>query len=464
MRTALTLLIVLLLGIPTEYGTSRKFASLRAQNGPPVSRTGLRVHAAGTHLETTAGEPFFYLADTAWELLHRCDGAETRTYLTDRAAKGFNVIQTVVLAELEGLTAPTPAGHLPLVDRDPARPNEAYFRHVDEVARLADSLGLYLGLLPTWGDKFNKKWGVGPEVFTPDNAAVFGRYLGERYRDHNVIWILGGDRNPEEAEDFAIVRAMARGIRAAVGDRQLITYHPQGGYKSSDFFAEDGWLDFHMFQSGHGSYGDKQNYDFPRDVKRTAPGKPVINGEPCYEDHPVNWRPVNGWFTDFDVRRTAYWSVLAGTAGHAFGNHNIWQMWRPGREPISSARTDWRTALHYPGAAQMGHLRRLMESLPYWRLQPDFNLFTAMPNSSGREALVARTDDTRLVLAYTPYGDELTLARDRIPPNVDCSWFDPRTGASVPFTPAEAEDSLTFDPPFAAAPGNDWLLILRANR
>lgn len=427
---------------------------VRAQNE-------LRISSDGSHLETTEEAPFFYLADTAWELLHRCDEAETRMYLKDRVAKGFNVIQTVVLAELEGLREPTPAGHLPLQKLNPTQPSEAYFRHVDEVARLADSFGIYLGLLPTWGDKFNKKWGVGPEVFTPENAAVFGKYLGERYRNNNIIWILGGDRNPEEAEDFAIVRAMAAGIRSAVGDKQLMTYHPQGGFKSSDFFTDDNWLDFHMFQSGHGSYGDKQNYDFPRDVKREAPGKPVINGEPCYEDHPVNWRPVNGWFTDFDTRRTAYWSVLAGATGHTFGNHNIWQMWRPGREPVSSARTDWHTALHFPGAAQMGHLRKLMESVPFWELAPDFNLFTAMPNSSGRETLVARTEDSRLIIAYTPFGDELEVLRERIPPNVVCSWFDPRTGTSIPFQAEQTEEVLRFDPPFAAVAGNDWVLVIR---
>lgn len=426
-----------------------------------MQSAALRVSADGSHLEATTGQPFFYLADTAWELLHRCDEAETRLYLTDRAKKGFNVIQTVVLAELEGLTVPNSNGDLPLTELDPTRPVEAYFRHVDEVVRLADSLGIYLGLLPTWGDKFNKKWGVGPEVFTPANAEFFARFLGERYRENNIIWILGGDRNPEEAEDFAIVRAMATGLRATVGRRQLITYHPQGGYKSSDFFADDDWLDFHMFQSGHGSYGDKQNYDFPRQVRRVAPDKPVINGEPAYEDHPVNWRPVNGWFTDFDSRQMAWWSVLAGGAGHTFGNHNIWQMWRPGREPISSARTDWHEAMHWPAAAQMGHLKAFMESIEYWKLQPDFNLLTAMPNSSGRETLVARTADTSLVVAYTPYGDNLAVDRDKISPNVRCYWLDPRTGEQFEFRAEETEDTLRFDPPFDPVRGNDWVLVIR---
>jgi hypothetical protein len=46
-------------------------------------------------------EPFFYLADTAWELFHRLDDAEAETYLRNRADKGFNVIMIVVLAEQE---------------------------------------------------------------------------------------------------------------------------------------------------------------------------------------------------------------------------------------------------------------------------------------------------------------------------------------------------------------------------
>lgn len=428
------------------------------------AQTRLAVSPQGDYLlETQSQQPFFYLGDTAWELLHRCSEAEMRMYLTDRAAKGFNVVQTVVLAELEGLTTPNTEGDLPLADLDPSLPNETYFQHVDKAINLADSLGIFLGLLPTWGDKFNKKWGVGPEVFTPENAEVFARFLGRRYNSNNVIWILGGDRNPEESADFAIIRAMAKGLRMAVGDGQLITYHPQGGFTSADFFAEDDWLDFHMFQSGHGSFGDKQNYDMPRAVKREAPGKPVINGEPAYEDHPVNWRPVNGWFDDFDTRQAAWWSVLAGSAGHTFGNHNIWQMWRPGREAISSARTDWHEAMHWPAAAQMGHLRRFMEGLPYWKLFPDFNLLEAMPNSSGRETLVARTEDTHLVIAYTPYGDELEVLRERLPENVTCSWLDPRTGAEFVFRPKETEEVLRFDPPFEAKRGNDWVLVIRKN-
>ena len=83
------------------------------------------------------GTPFFYLGDTAWELFHRLTLEESERYLDDRAGKRFNVIQAVVLAEFDGLHTPNADGDLPLVDDDPTKPNEAYFKHVDAVVDMA---------------------------------------------------------------------------------------------------------------------------------------------------------------------------------------------------------------------------------------------------------------------------------------------------------------------------------------
>src|SRR5690606_32417346 len=112
------------------------------------------------------GSSFFYLGDTAWELFHRLDREEATRYLENRADKGFTVIQAVVLAELDGLNTPNAYGEKPLLDNDPTQPNEAYFEHVDFIVNKAEELGMFIGMLPTWGDKFNKQWGLGPEIFT----------------------------------------------------------------------------------------------------------------------------------------------------------------------------------------------------------------------------------------------------------------------------------------------------------
>src|SRR5687768_2896489 len=72
------------------------------------------------------GKPFFWLGDTAWELFHRLDREDADYYLKKRAAQDFTVVQAVALAEFDGLEVPNPYGDKPLINNDPAKPNEAY--------------------------------------------------------------------------------------------------------------------------------------------------------------------------------------------------------------------------------------------------------------------------------------------------------------------------------------------------
>ncbi|MEZ4702718.1 MAG: DUF4038 domain-containing protein [Rhodothermales bacterium] len=421
----------------------------------------LRIGDDGRHIVNADGSPFFWLGDTAWELFHRLDREEAGYYLENRAAKGFTVIQAVVLAEFDGLTEPNRYGALALVDQDPTRPNEAYFQHVDAVVDRAAALGLYIGMLPTWGDKFNRKWGVGPEVFTPANARAYGEFLGRRYRNKPVIWILGGDRPPEEEDDFAIIRAMAEGLAAGDEGRHLMTYHPSGGYSSSRFFQEDGWLDIHMFQSGHGEI-DNPNYRMTSADYGRTPVRPVLDGEPNYEDHPINWRAQNGWFDAFDSRRAGYWSMLAGAMGHTYGNHNVWQFLDVDRHPpVSVARTMWREALDYPGAFQAGYMRQLFESRPWQLLQPATGQVKDAPNTGGRTVMAAAASDGSFLIAYTPFGDAFAVSLESMQaPRIRLWWFNPALGTAIPLGERARTDVLRLDPPADPARGNDWVLVV----
>ena len=219
----------------------------------------IRVCENGRFLETEKGEPFFWLGDTAWELFHRASREEASFYFANRREKGFNVIQAVVLAEVDGLNTPNAYGEQPLHENDPTQPNEAYFKLVDNYVRMAGEFGLYIGMLPTWGDKVIPSWGVGPAVFNEINARAYGSYLGDRYREFtNILWILGGDRpaGTEEADYRPIWRALAKGIRETSSEKPLMTYHPMGGHSCSEWLHEEEWLDFNMMQSGHGSGRD----------------------------------------------------------------------------------------------------------------------------------------------------------------------------------------------------------------
>ncbi len=213
-----------------------------------ASPGNLRVAASHHYLEFTDGKPFFYLGDTAWELFHRLTREEATKYLQNRADKGFTVIQAVVLSELGGLTVPNAYGDLPLIDADIQKPNPAYFRHVDFIVDKASDLGMFIGMLPTWG----KYWKSADSIFKATSSArEYGRFLGARYRDKPIIWILGGDRGIDNAQERGTVDALAAGLREGDAGHHLMTFHPVGPADSSEMLNDAQWLDFNMYQSSH---------------------------------------------------------------------------------------------------------------------------------------------------------------------------------------------------------------------
>ena len=183
----------------------------------------LRVSENHRYLEYEDGTPFFYLGDTAWELFHRLNREEATLYLTNRAEKDFTVIQAVILSEIRGLDVPNAYGDLPLIDKDPTKPNEGYFKHVDFIVNKAEELGLIIGMLPSWGSHWRLTSDYASGIFTPENARTYGRFIGKRYKDKPIIWILGGDWTILREEERAIVNEMAAGMKEGDGGNNIMT-------------------------------------------------------------------------------------------------------------------------------------------------------------------------------------------------------------------------------------------------
>ncbi len=445
-----------------------QLASAAAQAASPQ----LRVSPNGRFLVYSDGRPFFYLGDTAWELFHRLNREEADRYLQDRARKGFTVIQAVALAELDGLNSPNPYGHRPLVDNDPTRPDvkdgpaNDYWDHVDYIVDRAASLGLFIGFLPTWGDKWNKKWGVGPEVFTPENAEIYGAWVGRRYRDKPVIWILGGDRPVENDTQREIVRRMALGLHKGDGGTHLHTFHPTGAQGSSAYFHDAEWLDFNMRQNGHVAEFTGRYAQTRADYDRT-PVKPVLDGEPLYEDHPVSFDAAKlGHSVAADVRRALYWDLFGGAFGHTYGHHSVWQMWQPGRQPVNNPLMPWSEAIDQPGAGQMQYGRRLMESRPFLSRIPDDTVVvpadvqTAVPGTGRYRFAATRDSEGSYAMVYAPVGRKFKVRMNAVAgPAVKAWWYNPRTGKSTAIGTFANSGEREFAPP---DPGEllDWVLVL----
>jgi hypothetical protein len=442
---------IILLSLIFLFGSSSAFAQLRVSKNQRF-------------LETAEGKPFFWLGDTAWELFHRLSREEAEMYLKNRAAKGFTVIQAVVLAEMDGLHTPNYYGDVPLEDDDPAKPREAYFQHVDFIIQKAEQAGLYIGLLPTWGDKLYKdRWGTGPEIFNTGNAKVYGRWIGARYKNQkNIIWILGGDRNPRNESDVAVWRAMAEGIAEAVGgnDKALMTFHPQptavedGG--SSKWFHHDVWLDFNMFQTGH--CRENNLWDRIEVVYNRKPVKPVLDGETLYEDHPVCFNAADlGTANAYDVRKHAYIDVFAGAFGHTYGCHDVWQMYAPHRTPVNGPHYPWYVALDLPGASQMKYLRALMESRPFFDRVPDQSVLL---NTSGANDRIQATRGNDYIFVYSSQGKRITIAATKISGReIAAWWYNPRNGEVKEIGTFTKQPKHEFTPPTTGY-GQDWVLVI----
>jgi hypothetical protein len=380
------------------------------------------------------------------------------------------VIQAVALAELNGIDDPNSYGDLPLLNRKPtlpaitvgSDPNNAhaydYWDHVDFIVNEANARGIYIAMLPTWGS-----WAQEKSIFTPASAQTFGEFLGRRYGDKGIIWVMGGDRNPGPAQE-EIWRAMAKGVTiGATGSERyqdvLMTFHPAGGANSSRWFHNDVWLDFNMWQNGHCRDTDvhtRIGSDFVR-----TPTKPVMDGEPLYEDHPVCFKPQEmGFSNDADIRKFAYWDLFSGAHGHTYGHHSVWQMSTPDRKPINFPQMPWHEAINRPGAQQMGYVRQLMESRPFLTRSPDQSMVLS-ENPKGSNFVAATRDEKgTYAFVYIPTGRKVTIDPTSLQSDfLEAKWYNPRTGQSHMIGTLEKMKAMTFTPP-SSGPGQDWVLIL----
>jgi hypothetical protein len=430
-----------------------------ADTHPEASRRSvkdlrLKVSPNGRYFVDQKGKPFFYLGDTVWLLFQRLDRQELEEYLKDRAGKGFTVIQAYVL---RGLDARHPdgttslLGEKPLIERDPTRPNEAFFKYVDHVINRANELGFVMGLV------IAKSWHVNkhPErVFDAKNAYTFGRFLGQRYKGNAVLWYVGGDSPP--GDDRAVWVAMVKGLQEGCGGRHLISYHGQGHTSSSMWFHKEDWLDFNSIQSGHG-WGAK-TYEFIVKDYRLSPAKPTVDMEPPYENHPTGKTPR---IDSHQVRQGAYWNMLAGAAGHGYGALDLFYLYKDTDGPFPrNGFQPWRKALAYEGSRQVGYMRLLFELRPWYQLVPDQSVLASGPGEGEDHVQAARADDHSFLIAYLPRGRPVSIHMDKIAGKaVKARWYDPREGTWRDIGEYANTGTRQFVGPSQGA-RTDWVLVL----
>lgn len=427
----------------------------------------LHVSENGRYL-MQAGAPFFWLGDTAWLMLQKLDREEMRTYLRNRAEKGYNVIQAVLAHTLPGVSE----SGCSLAPGMKNVTEEAYWEFVDEAVEMAEDMGLYLGLLPAWGSL------VKDGILNRDNITRYAEFLGKRYQGRaNIIWILGGD---VRGDDGLEVYPLEAKILKQYDPDRLVTYHPFGRTSSSLWFHDEDWLDFNMFQSGHRRYDQASLGEWDDNAgKETFFGednwryvvrdhghevvKPTLDAEPSYEGIPQGLHnPRNPYWEEWDVRRYAYWSVFAGAAGHTYGSNAIMQFYTEEEgKGAYGVRESWQDAMHHSGAAQMRYLKELMESVDFTKGSPcDKMLLYGQKERYHRISVFAGKD---YVFCYDYSGDQFLLdLRDYMDRPMAAYWMNPQDGTYSYIATVQGVEKWLASPVARKGRANDWVLVLRA--
>jgi hypothetical protein len=199
------------------------------------------------------------------------------------------------------------------------------------------------------------------------------------------------------------------------------------------------------------------------------PTKPTFDAEGCYEDiptfHPDCPANPNRW-PAFGARRRAYWSVFAGGFGYTYGANGVFQFNQPDRPTTEWAPLVWWfDGMEFPGAADMGHLRRLMQSRPMpGRISAQQMLLAGATEDTPVHPHAMLGENGAYAMIYVPQTSKtMTIDMDLLAGKAHRMWwFEPPTAQVTligEFTRGDyaPDGAHTFTTP---ATGEDWVLVI----
>ena len=405
----------------------------------PLTKHGyLQVSDDGRLLVHADKTPFLWIGDTCWAAPVHATDKEWKTYVTNRLAKGYSVLQVSIAPEWALERAKDSIPPFLSVLPDITKPNPRFFQALDHKLALANDSGLVVmmcGLMET------------PYRYPPtDQIPVLARYVAARYNAFAVLFSPSFDSGIHKPETLAAANAIHE-----AAPESLITMH-MGTGAGPHFHAAD-WLSFDMFQSGHNG-GDKKRQSelaikMPAEILSLTPRKPIINGEAIYEGD------LGG---AYDVRRTAWLSFLSGAMGYTAGINQVY-----GWEEDAVAK------MNVPSSDQVALLGRILRAVPWWQLEPAPALILNQPENPAKWVAFALTTDKKLGIGYLPANESICLnlqenengqkqsdAKTGMYPLYEVLWISPISGEwhkGTTITPSQKTE-------LKAPDSRDWIVLL----
>lgn len=385
------------------------------------------------------GSPVLILGDTVYNLFGAVHcGLDVTDFLRRRVEQGFNLLR--VRTQVSPFHPPEahnvwqdrrtwPWGgseQAPLFDRF----NLDYFRTVDQVVQLADSLGLGREMImEAWGFEFpfNSR-----QIFTAEWEEFWLRYLIARYDAYRAvfIWTLmneyefypNGDWHYQPIADRWAMR-LARWVKQTAVHGHPVAVHngPTMPPFAQRFAADPEAVDVVMFQTW-GTRDAEQGWlaaGIETEIARSLEGWPgaAVFAEWGYERDPDLALSFPGFrHCDANHNRRGAWRGAFSGLGLANGFEHTWG-------PHMAVERD------LPGASYFSYLKQFFTTVvDFAELQPsNASLLVAGDWPAGHQPLVLADSAHDVVCVYFPAGGRCRLQLPVDPPfAVRC--FDPRSG------------------------------------
>ena len=418
----------------------------RYSGGNPLYKHGyLKVAANHRHLAFADDTPFLWIGDTAWATPMNTPWNDWQTYVRDRVAKKFTVLQVFCASDWAGTN--DWKGNPPFIGEGLVRINPAYWQQYEQKVEFANQQGLAVAIVGL----------MEPVKRYPDPASAqrLAQHLVARLMGSFVILSPSFDSPYKELGD-----AVGRTVRESTSVH-LITQHPGTDLPAAQTYHGKPYVDISGLQSGAGWGGKplsaetvaRNAVDWSLDLYRRQPPKPGINLEARYDSD----------FNDRQMprlpRSCGYWSLLSGCAGYTYGCAGIWN-WGiqvTHDDPQETVR-DWRAGLNKASSTEMKHLAEFFGGIRWWTLEPHPELILNQSGDWTKHMVAAKSATGDLIVAYLPDNDSIELDMSAISAALSGRWTNPKSGESEPAVAAISARSARFVRPQG---WEDALLVLR---
>jgi|GEM_PF-517890 len=411
----------------------------------------LRIASSRRYLTDSEGEPFLINGDTPWSLMVALTDSQVTQYLDDRRGRGFNTILVNLIEHQYAADPPRNAyGVAPFTSPEDIRtPNDVYFDGCVDIVQLAFDREMLVMMTPAYlgfggGEE---GWWSALSSRTASEVEAYGAYLGAKFAAlPNIVWVMGGDY--WDPQVLTRTRSLVTGLKSSGRADWLFTYHTGPNTSSSAVVGNESWLDLNATYAYESPGLPAQ---FEQDYGRT-PTRPFFLLESRYEQEPSP--PVSRLV----LRSQAYWSVLTGGIGALFGNNPIWNFQNNALFPYSGT---WQSNLNSDGSQDRARFDDFLGAYDWSSLVPDRSdtVLTGGQGSGSGAAYAAKSDDSTLVIVYTPSQKQLTIdMTELIGPSVEARWFKPDAAAYTMIGTFNNAGSRGFTPPASG----DWILVLQS--